>query len=326
VRELHKSPCLPEKRISMRRSIRSIAAVFIFATLTFLISTADAQAQRVRVGVGVHVSSGPRIVRTYRPYYYRPYYYDSFYFGSWWGPYGWYPSVWYPQPRYRAYYDQASIRIQVSPKEAEVYVDGYYVGIVDSFDGTFQRLDVPPGEHVIEIFHEGHRTIRETMRFEPRAGYHLKRAMEPLRAGDPPEMRPKPEGSGRQPYPPERGNQPPDERQGMERPRDMPRGYPPDRPEERRNPPDRQGERRGEMREGESGAVAIRVQPAGAIVLIDGEKWDGPEGPERLVVHLSEGPHKVEVQKQGYRTFTTEIRIGRGETIPLNISLRTAGQ
>jgi hypothetical protein len=32
-----------------------------------------------------------------------------------------------------------------------VYVDGYYAGIVDDFDGTFQRLTVEPGPHQIEI-------------------------------------------------------------------------------------------------------------------------------------------------------------------------------
>jgi len=77
--------------------------------------------------------------------------------------------------------------------------------------------------------------------------------------------------------------------------------------------------------EGEAGAVAVRVQPGGAVVLIDGEKWEGPDGPDRLVIHLSEGSHKVEVHKEGYRSFTTEIRVRRGETVPLNISLRTAG-
>lgn len=300
----------------MRRSIRSFAVVFAL-TAVALLSPAEAFAQRarVRVGVGVHISSGPRFVRTYRPYYYSPYYYDSFFWGSWWGPYGWYPSLWYTQPpRYRAYYDAASLRIQVSPKSSEVYVDGYYVGIVDSFDGTFQRLDIPPGEHVVEIFHDGYRTIRETMRFEPRAGYHLKRAMEPVSAGDPAPMRPSPDPGARRDYP--------DRYQPQDRPRERPRDpqYPPDR--DRPSPP----ERTSGVREGEAGAVAIRVQPAGATVMIDGEKWEGPEGPERLVIHLSEGSHKVEVQKAGYRTFTTEVRIGRGETIPLNISLRTAGQ
>jgi hypothetical protein len=75
----------------------------------------------------------------------------------------------------------------------------------------------------------------------------------------------------------------------------------------------------------DSGAVAIRVQPAGAIVLIDGEKWEGPDGPDRLVVHLSEGTHRIEIQKEGFRSFVTEVRIRRGETVPLNVSLRTAG-
>lgn len=295
----------------MRRSVLSFVAIFSLATIAVIASPSDAYAQRPRVRGGIYVSSGPRIFRSYRPYrpyYYAPYYYDSFYWGLW-GPYSWYPSVAYAQPpRYRRMYDEASVRVEVSPKQAEVYVDGYYVGVVDSFDGRFQRLDVPPGEHVIEIFHDGHRSIRETMRFEPRATYHLKRAMEPLTAGDPAPLRPKPEPSARPQYAPDR--QPP--------------ARPQDRPRDRPYPPDRPGDRPRDMREGESGAVAIRVQPAGAIILIDGEKWDGPDGPERLVVHLSEGSHKIEVQKEGYRTFTTEVRIGRGETIPLNISLRTA--
>lgn len=43
------------------------------------------------------------------------------------------------------------IRIQGMPTDAQVYVDGYYAGIVDDFDGSFQRLTVEPGPHQIEI-------------------------------------------------------------------------------------------------------------------------------------------------------------------------------
>ena len=35
----------------------------------------------------------------------------------------------------------STARIQVKPHTAEVYVDGYLVGTVDSFDGFLQRLD-----------------------------------------------------------------------------------------------------------------------------------------------------------------------------------------
>ena len=34
-----------------------------------------------------------------------------------------------------------SIRLKVKPTDAQVYVDGYFMGVVDSFDGSFQRLD-----------------------------------------------------------------------------------------------------------------------------------------------------------------------------------------
>ena len=43
------------------------------------------------------------------------------------------------------------VRIQGAPRNAEVYVDGSYVGIVDDFDGAFQRLELEPGAHSIEI-------------------------------------------------------------------------------------------------------------------------------------------------------------------------------
>jgi len=294
------------------RRIRSFVVPAALALIVFAALPDSASAQHVRVGVGVHVSSGPRYVRPayYRPYYYRPYYrpyyyspfYSPYYWGSYWGS-------WWGPPAYGYYSDEASLRIQVSPRDAEVYVDGYYAGIVDSFDGTFQRLDIAPGEHVVEIFLEGHRPIRETMRFLPRAGYQIKRALEPLAPGDPLPARPTPPRDSRQSEAGEQRDRAPV-------------------PAERRGymaPPDRPADMRADVREGESAALAVRVQPGGATVLIDGEKWDGPDGPDRLIVHVSEGLHKIEVQKEGYRTFTTEIRVRRGETVPLNISLRTAG-
>ena len=37
------------------------------------------------------------------------------------------------------------------PRDAAVYVDGYYAGIVDDFDGVFQRLTLEVGPHRIEL-------------------------------------------------------------------------------------------------------------------------------------------------------------------------------
>ena len=46
-------------------------------------------------------------------------------------------------------YPHASIRTEVTPKDAEVYVDGYYAGRVSQFDGVLQGLQVAPGQRAI---------------------------------------------------------------------------------------------------------------------------------------------------------------------------------
>ena len=53
-----------------------------------------------------------------------------------------------------------SVRVLVDPAEARVYVDGYYAGTVDDFDGLFQRLNVSPGRHEITLKLEGYKTHR----------------------------------------------------------------------------------------------------------------------------------------------------------------------
>ncbi len=36
-----------------------------------------------------------------------------------------------------------------------MFVDGYYVGVVDDFDGVFQKLGLDSGDHKIELKAEG---------------------------------------------------------------------------------------------------------------------------------------------------------------------------
>jgi hypothetical protein len=67
--------------------------------------------------------------------------------------------------------------------------------------------------------------------------------------------------------------------------------------------------------------LSIRVQPADAVVLIDGEEWRGPDTHGRLVVQLSEGVHQVEIRRDGYVTFSSPVDVRRGETATLNVAL-----
>ena len=53
----------------------------------------------------------------------------------------------------RLYY--GDVRLMVQPRDAAVYVDGYYAGLVDDFDGVFQRLTLEVGAHQIELAARG---------------------------------------------------------------------------------------------------------------------------------------------------------------------------
>ncbi|MEP6592909.1 MAG: PEGA domain-containing protein [Acidobacteriota bacterium] len=53
-----------------------------------------------------------------------------------------------------------SLRLKVKPSDAQVYVDGYYTGVVDSFDGAFQRLTIEAGAHKVEVRADGYEPVQ----------------------------------------------------------------------------------------------------------------------------------------------------------------------
>jgi len=57
-----------------------------------------------------------------------------------------------------SYRETGSLRLKIKPSQAQVYIDGYYVGLVDSFDGAFQKLGIDAGTHKVEIRAEGYQT------------------------------------------------------------------------------------------------------------------------------------------------------------------------
>jgi PEGA domain len=92
--------------------------------------------------------------------YYGSYYggfYDPFYRGYGY-PGGGYYGYGYPQSVYN-YPGDGELRLKIKPRDAQVFVDGYYVGIVDDFDGVFQRLHLEPGPHRIEVRAPGYETL-----------------------------------------------------------------------------------------------------------------------------------------------------------------------
>jgi PEGA domain len=53
-----------------------------------------------------------------------------------------------------------SLRLKVKPSNAQVYVDGYFMGVVDSFDGSFQKLTIEEGAHKVEVRAEGYAPVQ----------------------------------------------------------------------------------------------------------------------------------------------------------------------
>jgi hypothetical protein len=51
------------------------------------------------------------------------------------------------------------LRIKVKPREAKVMVDGVVMGVVDDFDGAFQKLSLTEGHHQISLQLEGYETV-----------------------------------------------------------------------------------------------------------------------------------------------------------------------
>ena len=82
------------------------------------------------------------------------YFYDPFF-----GPYPWWLPAVYPHAYFPVFDDRGEIRLQVRPREAAVYVDGYYAGVVDDFDGVFQRLKLEAGAHRLEVRAPGFRPL-----------------------------------------------------------------------------------------------------------------------------------------------------------------------
>ena len=256
---------------------------------------------RARGGWTIVVRGG----RYYSPFYYglgRPYgygypHYDGYGYG--------YP---YFGGRYGGYYGGSysytgSVRLKVKPRDAEVLVDGYFVGTVDDFDGTFQSLKLEPVPASIEVRAPGFEALRLDVRV---LADHKITYEENMRAEDPGQA-PPPSAARR---PPARG---PDPRGAVGRP------VPPDRDAEPGPPAD------NDRQPPAFGGVRLRVEPRHAQVFVDGyfvgtvDDFDSGRG-----LPLESGPQNIEIRADGYESLQIQVRILPDETITYEAVLTAA--
>jgi hypothetical protein len=141
-----------------------------------------------KAGNAMQTQARVAVARTGRTYYKRPpmwkpltkkvvvkrSYYAGYYPWGWggvgYGAYygGFYDPWWYDgyDEDYGASYE-GSLHLKVTPRDASVYVDGYLAGIVDEFDGTFQRLRLESGPHRIEVRQDGYEPLMFEVKIAP---------------------------------------------------------------------------------------------------------------------------------------------------------------
>jgi hypothetical protein len=97
----------------------------------------------LRIGLGLFLGYPVPYAYAY-PYTVPPYVY----------PYGPPPVAIVPGPT-----NFGGVSLEITPADADVYVDGVRAGVVRDFDGTIQPLTLPVGSHHIEIQANGYNTL-----------------------------------------------------------------------------------------------------------------------------------------------------------------------
>jgi len=278
------------------RTVRGFGAVCVAAAVVCGFASVEGQGRtRER-------RPSPRETPAHRPATYRPavrgqvvfvggYFYDPFF-----GPYPWWGGGVYRYPYFPVLDRRAIVRLQVTPRDAAVYVDGFYAGIVDDFDGVFQGLPLPPGGHTIDIYLDGYRNVRRALYLAPGSSLKLREQLARLAPAErsegplvaPPLPAP-PVGTYRGPVTAQRLPPPPPQKE----PAANEVGYE---------------------------SLQVTVQPAMAVVQIDGVPWLSSDG-VHFDLQMVAGKHRVEVSAPGFKRFAADVAVTPGEAARLNVSL-----
>jgi hypothetical protein len=296
----------------------------------------------------------------YYPYYYRPYW--GFYGYGWgypyWGGYGYgYPAFGYgyAYPSYYSYYGYGEVKLDVKPKDAQVFVDGDYVGTVDDFNSWYQHMNVEPGKHRIVIRQQGYAPYTMDLRVLPGQNYKIQQQMHPGNDAIPENDMRLPESEYRKySYRDEDRYQNQDryqqDRYQDDRDREYNRRYPPPQDQQPQDQDDYQYNRNIEPQQpygtdGTDGAygtngtdgenesykqsspgktmMTFQVEPKDATIYIDGDYYGSVDGQNNneIQVLLADGSHRLEVVRPGYATFSKDIQVDETSTHSLTIQL-----
>jgi len=100
-------------------------------------------------------------VRYYNYRYYDPYFVGNFY----WSNNSWQPQSYYYGGNWD--HDLGKLRLDIDQRDAEVYINGYYAGVIDEFDGRLQGLRLEPGNYQVEVALPGFEPLQFDVQITP---------------------------------------------------------------------------------------------------------------------------------------------------------------
>jgi hypothetical protein len=224
--------------------------------------------------------------------------------------------VYYPPAPYVG--PDGAVKFDVKPKQALVYVDGFYAGIVDDFDGMFQRLYVEPGGHEITLYLDGYKTHSERAYLAPDHTFKIKFQMEKLAPGETSERPPTPiiPPRAEPPFGNGNGNGGGNGGRGSSgrRQQGPPNG-------QGRGPGPEPGVTEQSAPHLGRGTLELTLQPGDAEILIDGQSWPRT-GADHVTIDLQDGHHNIQVRQPGYSGYLSDFEIHPGETTTLSVTLK----
>ena len=252
-------------------------------------------------------------------------------YGGFYGGYGGYYGGYGAPYGYSGYYPFfGDVRTEVKPKEATVYVDGAFVGTVDSFDGWWQRLQLAPGKHRIVFRAPGYVPYAVTIQALPGQDVKIKQQLQPGQdVIDESEMQlseaeRQEEQSNNRNYdmnPPNSHQQNPNNPYGQQNPNN-PYGF-----NSNPNPGNRDNSGNGlsmQPQNNDRRPLVLRVSPKDATIYID-ENYYGTadvNSSGTVQVLLPPGIHKIEIVRPGYESFAQEVEIELNAENKLDVNLQ----
>jgi len=190
---------------------------------------------------------------------------------------------------------RGAIRTRVTPKRAEVWVDGVPVGQARDYNGTWDVLWLSPGQHVLEFGAAGYRDLRLNVTIHAGTTEVIEERL--IRGeGHDPRSDPLPEPA-----------QPPAV---------VPAQSPPPAPLE-------EDDAAPSLQDTRSGLLWIEASPPDAAVYLDGEFLARADELERMhgPLPVSQGEHTIEVMRPGYAGETLQVEVLGNEPVQVSVRL-----